>query len=113
MCHGGELRARPEMAVDARLAYIGCMLFDSPADAELAETISKLAFCNPFLPERIELERTALGPAFVEVDTVWNVAKDWEGNRPNIGALQQKVESLAGLLRDKLVAGASASDREL
>src|SRR3712207_5094780 len=42
------------------------MLFSSPADAAFALTISRLAYCNPFLPERIEHERDALGPEFVD-----------------------------------------------
>ena len=38
-------------------------IFD-PAERRLAETVARLAYCNPFLPERIELERRALGDAF-------------------------------------------------
>ena len=90
------------------------MLFDSPADLQTAQAVSKLAFSNPFLPERIEAERTVLGDEFIgERDTVWNLAKDWDGDRPNIAAIQQKVEALAGALRQKLSAGARASEKEI
>ena len=71
------------------------MLFPSPADAEFAAVISRLAYCNPFLPERIEFERDALGPEFVDADIVWNITQDWEGNRPNITKLRQRVEQVA------------------
>ena len=71
------------------------MLFPNAADAEFAEAISSLAYCNPFLPERLAHERAALGPEYVEADVVWNVTQDWEGNRPNIHKLQERVESAA------------------
>ena len=71
------------------------MLFESPIDAAFAATISRLLYCNPFLPERIEFEREALGADFVEGDVVWNVTQDWEGNRPNIAKLRERVERAA------------------
>jgi transcriptional regulator with AAA-type ATPase domain len=89
------------------------MLFESPADLEFTQAISRLAYCNPFLPERIECERAALAEQFVNVDVVWNVATDWEGNRPNIGRLQQRTEEVSARLRDRLVAGERASPREI
>jgi transcriptional regulator with AAA-type ATPase domain len=89
------------------------MLFESAADLELAQAISCLAFCNPFLPERIETERKVLGQQFVEVDTVWNLAKDWDGMRPNIGLLREKAEQFAMQLRERLVAGEKPSEKEL
>jgi transcriptional regulator with AAA-type ATPase domain len=89
------------------------MLFESAEELQFAEAVSRLAFCNPFLPERIECERAALGDAFVVSDTVWSIAKDLEGNRPNIGRLQIRVERVAALLRDQLAAGQRAADREI
>jgi transcriptional regulator with AAA-type ATPase domain len=89
------------------------MLFESAADQELAEAISCLAFCNPFLPERIECERRVLANHFVEVDTVWNLAKDWDGLRPNIGLLREKAEQFATRLRERLAAGERPSDKEI
>ena len=89
------------------------MLFESPQDLELAQAISRLAHCNPFLPERITCERRALGDEFVAVDTVWNVAKDLDGSRPNIGRLKEKTEKLAANLRERLIAGERGSDKEI
>src|SRR5690348_9691628 len=89
------------------------MLFDSVEDMRFAEAVSRLAFCNPFLPERIECERAALGDAFVVSDNVWSIAKDVEGNRPNIGRLQVRVERVAAQLHEKLAAGQRASDKEI
>jgi transcriptional regulator with AAA-type ATPase domain len=90
------------------------MLFESPADLQTAQAVSKLAFSNPFLPERIDAERAVLGDQFVgQPNTVWNLAKDWNGDRPNISRLQQKVESFATLLRDRLAQGVKASEKEI
>ena len=89
-------------------------LFESPADAQFAQTISDLAYCNPFLPERIEHERVALGEQFVDGDVVWNVTHDWDGNRPNIRVLQAKSEAVAARARERLVSGeAGPSGKEL
>ena len=36
----------------------------------VAEAIADIGYANPFLPERIELEKKALGKAFVPLPTV-------------------------------------------
>ena len=89
------------------------MLFPNPADAAFATAISKLVYCNPFLPERIEFEREALGEAFVDSDLVWSVAQDWEGKRPNIAKLQNRAEQVATAAREVLLAGTRATAQEL
>src|SRR4051794_23659554 len=99
----------PDRAADTR----PLMLFPTPADAAFAATISNLAYCNPFLPERIEHERQALGLEFVEADVVWNVTQDWEGNRPNIAKLQHLTEQVAGRAREALTNGVKPSPLEL
>ena len=89
------------------------MLFKSQADLAFVEVMSRLSYCNPFLPERIECERAALGEDFAPVDMVWNVAADWEGNRPNIGRLRERAESILGQARQRLAEGARCSPKEL
>jgi hypothetical protein len=37
------------------------------------EAVSRLGFCNPFLPERVEYEHQVLGEAFEEGDPVWSM----------------------------------------
>jgi transcriptional regulator with AAA-type ATPase domain len=88
------------------------MLFATAAETALATAISKLAYCNPFLPERIECERAVLGDQFVNSDIVWSVGKDAEGNRPNIPRLAEKVENLTVLLRQRLLQGVRTTERE-
>ena len=48
----------------------------SRSDHPFIEAVSRLAYCNPFLPERIEHEQAALGPAFAEGGQPWNVHPD-------------------------------------
>ena len=56
--------------------------------------ISRLDYCNPFVPGRIALEREALGPDFNDTATVWSKRVDLEVGRGNIGRLIARVEPL-------------------
>ena len=84
-----------------------------PSDRRFAVTLSRLAYCNPFLPERIALEREALGDQFVEADSDWNVQIESGGVHPNVERLRDRAAQLAQQCRDQLVAGAKASRQEL
>ena len=64
---------------------------------QFLEVVASLGYCNPFLPERIELERAALGKDFVEEGPVWSVSvSDPDSSRENIariyGRLPQAIE---------------------
>ncbi|HEY8750604.1 MAG TPA: sigma 54-interacting transcriptional regulator [Tepidisphaeraceae bacterium] len=89
------------------------MLFESSAERSFAGVMSRLSHCNPFLPERIEYEREALGEQFVMMDIVWNVGADWDGNRPNIGKLRERAEAVVDGVRVRLAAGVRGSNQEL
>jgi transcriptional regulator with AAA-type ATPase domain len=89
------------------------MLFVTAAEQEFAAAVSRLAYCNPFIPERIEEEHVALGDDFVDADLVWNVTQDWDGSRPNIHKLRDRVETLASDLRQRLMGKADATPKEL
>jgi len=100
------------LAKDVGHPYIACMLFSSPAELDFATAVSGLAYCNPFLPDRIACERAALKDEFVNIDTVWSVGKDREGNPHNVRKIQEKVEALATEVRRRL-AGSAASQKEM
>jgi len=85
----------------------------SESEARVLSALSALADCNPFLPERIELERAALGDAFVETGSVWHAEADLLRIHPNIPALAARIESLVPELRRRLAEGASARPTEL
>ncbi|HEX2971205.1 MAG TPA: sigma 54-interacting transcriptional regulator [Tepidisphaeraceae bacterium] len=85
----------------------------SDSERACAVALSHLTFCNPFLPERIEYERQALGEEFVESDAVWNAPADLERERPNIARIQHRAEHLAESARSRLLDKQSATREEL
>jgi hypothetical protein len=78
----------------------------------VAEAIRGLALGNPFLPERLELERQALGDAFVPGPPVWSVDLAKLGMNPNEVAIQRLAQQISQTIRQRLAAGAVATDDE-
>ncbi len=72
----------------------------SAEDRAFARAIARLNYGNPFLPERIEAEREALGGAFQEAGAEWNRRFFLQPDHPNPTRIQEKVEALATRLRD-------------
>ena len=70
----------------------------------VARAVSGLAQGNPFLPERIEHERQALGSAFVVANPVWHLNVDRPEN-PNVAALSARAAELLETARRRLDAG--------
>ena len=90
------------------------MTFLSPSERTLARAISDLAYCNPFLPERIRLEKEILGDDFVEVDPVWSKRPDQTPTEePNVDRIILRVETLAESLLERLAAGVSPAPEAL
>jgi transcriptional regulator with AAA-type ATPase domain len=77
-------------------------LFPNAADRHFASTLSHLIFSNPFLPERINYEREALGNDFVESDAIWSARPGEFQERPNLVRLQSRAEALASTVRARL-----------
>ncbi len=88
------------------------MAFMTEAERSLASAIAGLGHANPFLPERIALERAALGDAFVAADPVWTVRPDRAVQNPNVVRLAERAAALAGRLRDRLAAGPSPGESD-
>jgi transcriptional regulator with AAA-type ATPase domain len=78
----------------------------------VAEAVRGLALGNPFLPERLELERQALGDAFIPGPPVWSVDLGKLGMNPNEVAIQEWVQQISKSIRQRLAAGAVATDDE-
>src|ERR1035438_9804619 len=65
-----------------------------PDERDFAGVMTRLVTCNHFLPERIVLEREALGPGFVEdASAVWNLNGDSGARNPNILRLTEKTRA--------------------
>lgn len=82
------------------------------AERQLARSIAELAYCNPFLPERLKLEQAVLGDDFEPFTETWNIRADLEEQNPNLAALDATAAALADKLRERLAQGCSASPTE-
>ncbi len=85
------------------------------SERQAATALAELAFCNPFLPRRIDLERAALGTEFVDRSPVMHRSEglDLEDTFPNWHTLRSESERMATKARERLVAGHKASHPEL
>ncbi|MCA8952938.1 MAG: sigma-54-dependent Fis family transcriptional regulator [Planctomycetes bacterium] len=79
-------------------------LFDADA-LPRARRLSQLVYCNPFLSERIEHERSVLGADFDEATADWNLHADWPTPLPNIERLAAISVALADAARERLTRG--------
>jgi transcriptional regulator with AAA-type ATPase domain len=72
-----------------------------------------LSECNPFLRERVEAERVALGDRYIDHGTVWHVDASIDGANPNVPRLNERAEALSAELRERLARGARATPEQL
>jgi transcriptional regulator of acetoin/glycerol metabolism len=88
--------------------------FLTVAERTFLRAVAKLAYCNPFLPERVEWESAALGKEFVEGEPVWSQPVD-EPERPraNVWKVVARLEKLCEELQQKLRQGARMKDEDL
>jgi transcriptional regulator with AAA-type ATPase domain len=89
------------------------MVFLNDGERDFAGAVSALAYVNPFLPERIEWERRALGGEHVPFDAVWHARDDTAGENPNEARIGERTAALAEALRERLAGGARATAREV
>src|SRR3979490_139449 len=90
------------------------MAFLSPTERRFLSAVSQLAYCNPFLPERPEFERAALGDDYVEGEPVWSQpTQDPERPRANVWRIAERLEVLLEPLRTRLLSGKDAREQDL
>lgn len=91
------------------------MVWLTSAEQKAAEALGAIGYSNPFLPERVEHERQALGPEFISYDLVIN--RPVESNPlqvfPNVLPMRARAEALANKMRNHLVAGGSVDEADL
>ena len=85
----------------------------SQGEQKFVDALSRLAYANPFSPERIELEREALGGDFDDSSLVWSQQTELADDRPNIDKLFSRAERLAKIIREKLCGDIKANETEL
>ena len=86
----------------------------SAAEWNVAEAIASICHTNPFLPERMELEKRALGKAFVRTQRVVQFRPDQSlpDLFPNIAPMRDVSERLLMKIRSKWQQGREFSKRE-
>jgi hypothetical protein len=86
-----------------------------PSERAFAGVMTRIVTCNHFLPERIALEREALGSAFVDdPSAVWNLNADSGARNPNILRLTERTRAIVERLHQSLKRGGRlvADERE-
>jgi hypothetical protein len=85
------------------------------SDWRVAEAIAGIGYCNPFLPERVELERRALGRRYISVGPVIQARPGAKVEElfPNIPALHKRAQELVEAARRQLIEGAPVAAAEL
>lgn len=89
------------------------MTLFTDSEQVMAEALTTLAYCNPFLPERISHEQGVLGADFVATDGPWHKHAEEEAVRPNIDLLTQRSKLLVDSVRERLLGGARCGDGEI
>src|SRR3989304_704555 len=74
----------------------GGVAFLTQKERGFLRAVANLGYCNPFLPERIQYEREALGADFREAEPVWSL-RVADPNRPHVNIIKTtaKVETLS------------------
>lgn len=90
------------------------MSFIKPAERVFLSAVSRLAYANPFLPDRVDAEREALGDDFIAGDPVWSASvADPDATRPNIWRVVDRLKPILEDLRGRLLEGAEATEDDL
>ncbi|MEE9152790.1 MAG: sigma 54-interacting transcriptional regulator, partial [candidate division NC10 bacterium] len=90
------------------------MAFVNASERGFLRAVSKLGYCNPFLPERIQYEREVLGPEFQEAEPVWSMrVDDPDSPHNNVQKITEGVATTVQRLRERHTASAAATDQDL
>jgi len=86
----------------------------SPAERRFLHAVASLSYSNPFLPERIDWERAALGREWLQSEPVWSIsAADPDADLPNILRIYDKLERLIDGLHARLCSAPDLAPDEL
>ncbi|MBN1515032.1 sigma-54-dependent Fis family transcriptional regulator [Candidatus Sumerlaeota bacterium] len=88
------------------------MPFISKNERRMLEVISELTYVNPFLPERIALERSLLGEHFHESRADWNVTAEINWDHPNVIRVVSEAEKLQLRIGEALKSGGAEPSTE-
>ena len=90
------------------------MAFLEPEAQTFLEAVVKISYANPFLAERIDYEREALGAEFDESRADWNLlGDDPETQQVNARKIAEKAYAIIARMQQQLKKGLKLSGREL
>ncbi len=89
------------------------MALISGAEMPAVRAIARLVYCNPFLPERMELEEQILGDAAAPHDGVWHPRSAVDEVSRNLAPIGERARCLAENLRTRLIDGERPGPAEL
>jgi len=84
-----------------------------PEERVQAAALARLAYTNPFLPDRIADERAVLGDAFVDAEPVWTLRAGRQVHNANVERLAAIAARLVTATRARLVDGVRPSAEDL
>jgi hypothetical protein len=82
------------------------------ADFEFCEKLSGLTYCNPFLPQRIQLEKECLGQKGIGVEEVWHMGMDPMSSRPTLKAIKEKAAFILMKFQCWIQGGGTLDDKK-
>jgi transcriptional regulator with AAA-type ATPase domain len=83
-------------------------------DRHFLEIVAKVSYANPFLAERIDYERLALGTEFDESQANWNLlGDDPETHQANTRQIAERAYSIVAGVQQQLKKGTAAKPSEL
>ena len=83
-------------------------------ERKILQAVSGLAYANPFLPERTEFERAALGRDFVPGGPVWSASvTDPDAPSPNVTRLHARLTPMIEAISRRMAQTPEAAGEEL
>src|SRR3984957_17820183 len=94
--------------------YNLCMALLSGSERRFLHATASLGYSNPFLPERIEWERAALGREYQDGEPGWSISvADPDADQPNIIRIYQKLDGLIESLHGRIAAAPDLQPEDL
>src|ERR1700712_3937324 len=94
--------------------YNSCVPLLTESERRFLTAVSRLAYSNPFLPERTEYERAALGRAYVAGSAFWSLSvSEPDAVPPNLIGLRARLGPVIETVRSRLASGVEARPEEL
>src|SRR5262249_39450187 len=77
-------------------------LFTSDEQA-FVTAAAELTYCNPFLPQRVELEKQLLGEGYAPSLWTYDKVDELDHEHPNLSRIDERVDQVAGKARHRLL----------